>query len=184
MKQILLFIAFFATGFMFSQEVTHVDFDVNNPDIVFNSWNTSSTFIKTANPTGASDAGNVSANVGQFIAGSDNGIGIGVINPKSVFASPFDLTALSYFKMKVFTTEEMDVTFHIENDPDWGNFLEVTQTVTQLNQWVELTFDFTGESNIFMDNIVIKVSGPSWIAGDFMFFDDIIQVEIASCYLY
>ena len=48
--------------------------------------------------------------------------------------------------MKVFALEEVTITFHIENSPDWGNFHEVSASVgpDQLNQWVELTFDFSG----------------------------------------
>jgi len=99
MKKItLLFILTFSV--ITAQEVTHIDFDTNNPNIVFNSWNTSSTFAKVANP--ASDATNASAFVGQFTAGADNGIGIGVIDPTTVFTSPFNLVSNSVFKMKVF----------------------------------------------------------------------------------
>ena len=142
MKKItLLFILTFSV--ITAQEVTHIDFDTNNPNIVFNSWNTSSTFAKVANP--ASDATNASAFVGQFTAGADNGIGIGVIDPTTVFTSPFNLVSNSVFKMKVFSTEEIDVTFHLENSPDWGNNIEVTSSVgaADINKWVELTFDFS-----------------------------------------
>ena len=89
MKQKLLLILFLTFGIVHAQEVTHVDFDTNNANIVFNSWNGSSTFSKVANP--ASDDANNSEFVGQFTAGNDNGIGIGVINPTTVFTSPFNL---------------------------------------------------------------------------------------------
>ena len=154
-------------------EVTHIDFDTNNPNIVFNSWNTSSTFAKVANPL--SDTTNSSSFVGQFTAGSDNGIGIGVIDPTSVFPLPFNLASNPIFKMKVFSTEEIDVTFHLENSPDWGNNIEVTSSVTaaNVNEWVELTFDFSSYSNIYMNNIVIKIGGANTTQGDIYFFDDI-----------
>ena len=80
---------------------------------VFNSWNTSSTFYKVANPV--SDATNPSTFVGKFTAGDNNDIGIGVIDPTTVFTSPFNLVSNSIFKMKVFSTEEIEVTFHLEN---------------------------------------------------------------------
>ncbi|MBT8260343.1 MAG: Ig-like domain-containing protein, partial [Bacteroidia bacterium] len=180
MKRFLLLIALLSTSFMFSQEVTHVDFDTNNPDIGFESWNTSATFMKVPNPTGVSDPNNISPFVGQFTAGTsdwgqDNTIGIGVVNATSVFSTPFDLTSLDYFKMNVLTLEEVTITFHLENSPDYGNNIEATASISaaQLNQWVELTFDFSSFSNIWMNNIVIKVDGPAWTTSDILFFDDI-----------
>jgi len=95
MKQKLLLILLLTFTVMGAQEVTHVDFDTNNASIVFNSWNTSSTFAKVANP--ASDAINPSAFVGQFTAGGDNGIGIGVIDATSVFPMPFNLASNPIF---------------------------------------------------------------------------------------
>ena len=142
----------------------HINFDDVNPDVTFESWNNSTTFSLTTNPM--PDPVNASNNVGQLTAGTDEGgnfdsnIGIGVVNPLNVFTSPFDLTSLDYFKMKIYALEEVTVTFHIENSPDWGNFLESSASISasDLNQWVELTFDFEGANNIFMNNIVIKVS--------------------------
>ena len=50
MKKTLLSIFLFSLFSITAQEVTHIDFDNNNPDIIFNSWNNSSTFTKVANP--------------------------------------------------------------------------------------------------------------------------------------
>jgi hypothetical protein len=174
MKKKLLILSLFISALITGQETTHIDFDDNNPGVVLNSWNSSSSFAKIPNPDVTEV--NASAFVGQFTSGSDNGIGIGVIDPTTIFTTPFNLTALSYFKMKVWTAEEINVTFHIENSPDWGNNIERTVAVNsnQLNQWVELTFDFSGETNIFMNNIVILIDGATTVEGDVYFFDDII----------
>lgn len=178
MKLKLLFILSIISFSINAQEVTHIDFDTYNANVVFNSWNTSSTFAKISNPVSNSE--NPSAFVGQFTAGDNNDIGIGVIDPTSVFTSPFNLESNSIFKMKVFSTEEIDVVFHLENSPDWGNFIEVTASVgpADINQWVELTFDFSSFSNIFMNNIVIKIGGPNTSQGDIYFFDDILGPEL------
>jgi hypothetical protein len=185
MKKTLLFTLLLLFNLSFSQdEVVHVDFDENGPNVTFESWNNSSSFALTANPV--QDEVNASQNVGQFTAGADDegnfdsNIGIGITNPTTVFTSPFDLTSLSYFKMKIFALEEVTLTFHLENSPDWGNFHEVSASVgpDELNQWVELTFDFSGITNIFMNNIVIKVSGTDWVVGDYLFFDDITGPEL------
>ena len=118
-------------------------------------------FCKVSNP--ASDATNSSAFVGQFTAGTNNDIGIGVIDPTNVFTSPFNLESNSIFKMKVFSTEEIDVIFHLENSPDYGNNIEVTASVgaSDINKWTELIFDFSNFSNIFMNNIVLKIGGSN-----------------------
>jgi hypothetical protein len=174
MKQKLLLLLLVTFSAINAQEVTHVDFDTNNENIVFNSWNTSSTFTKITNP--APDALNGSSFVGQFTAGDDNEIGIGVIDAKTVFASPFNLESNSVFKMKVFSTEEIDVIFHLENDPDWGNNIEVAAFIgaADVNKWTELTFDFSSaSSNIYMNNIVIKIGGANTSQGDIYFFDEI-----------
>ena len=178
MKQKLLLILLVTLSAVQAQEITHVDFDTNNSNIVFNSWNTSSTFAKILNP--APDTNNSSEFVGQFTAGNDNDIGIGVIGASGVFTAPFNLSSNSIFKMKVFSTEEVDVIFHLENDPDWGNNIEVTASVgaSDINQWTELIFDFSSFSNIFMNNIVLKIGGSNTAQGDIYFFDDIKGPEL------
>ena len=178
MKQKLLLILLVTFSAVKAQETTHVDFDTSNASIVFNSWNASSTFAKVANP--ASDATNSSAFVGQFTAGTNNDIGIGVIDPTTVFTSPFNLESNSIFKMKVFSTEEIDVIFHLENSPDYGNNIEVTASVgaSDINKWTELIFDFSNFSNIFMNNIVLKIGGSNTTEGDVYFFDDIKGPEL------
>lgn len=84
-------------------------------------------------------------------------------------------TPVTYFKMKVWSDHEADFTFHLENMPDWGNNVEVSSSITstQLNQWVELTFDFTGVTKDLMNNIVIKVGGSNTTEGSVIYFDDI-----------
>ena len=172
MKLRLLLLLLLTFGISNAQ-VTHIDFDDNNPNIVFNSWNTSSTFAKVTNPM--QDVTNGSVYVGQFTAGNDNGVGIGVIDSPLIFTSPFNIASNPIFTMKVFATEEMDVTFHLENSPDWGNNIEVTASVTtaDIDQWTELTFDFTSFTNIYMNNIVIIIGGDNTTEGDIYFFDDI-----------
>ena len=48
MKKLLLFSILFLFNIVFTQdEVTHIDFDSNNPDVAFESWNGSSSFSLT-----------------------------------------------------------------------------------------------------------------------------------------
>ncbi|QMU64404.1 MAG: T9SS type A sorting domain-containing protein [Flavobacteriaceae bacterium] len=49
---------------------------------------------------------------------------------------------------------------------------------SDINKWVELTFDFSSFSNIYMNNIVIKIGGANTSQGDIYFFDDIKGPEL------
>lgn len=175
MKKSLRFIFIFALSISYSQEVMHINFDDINPDATFSSWNNSSTFAFQPNPI--QDPVNASPNVGQFIAGDDNGIGIGLSNPSSVFPNPFDFTQSSLFKIKFLAGELVTITLKIENQPDWGphnSETSATYDATQIGTWQELTFDFAGYSDMFINSIVIKVDGANWEEGDTLYFDDIV----------
>ncbi|MFB1040053.1 MAG: hypothetical protein QMC35_06290, partial [Polaribacter sp.] len=59
--------------------------------------------------------------------------------------------------------------------------LEVTSSVgaADTNKWVELIFNFSANaSNIYMNNIVIKIGGSNTAVGDIYFFDDIKGPEL------
>lgn len=175
MKKSLRLIFIFALSISYSQEVVHINFDDINPDATFSSWNNSSTFAFQPNPI--QDPVNASPNVGQFIAGDDNGIGIGLSNPSSVFPNPFDFTQSSLFKIKFLAGEPVTITLKIENQPDWGphnSETSATYDATQIGTWQELTFDFAGYSDMFINSIVIKVDGANWEEGDTLYFDDIV----------
>ena len=181
MKKYLLTILVFAFAFVNSQEVVHINFDEINPTASFESWNNSSTFTLTTNPI--PDQVNASPNVGLFTAGNDNGIGIGISNPSSVFPNPFDFSESNLFKIKFLAGEPVTITLKIENQPDWGahnSEFSATYDATQLGSWQELTFDFTGFSDIFINSIVIKVDGVNWEEGDSLYFDDIIGPPLYS----
>lgn len=179
MKKNLLLLTLFCLNIVLGQ-VTHVDFDANKPTIAFNSWNSSSTFAKVINPAPAGI--NTSGFVGKFTSGVDNGIGIGVIDSQTEFPKPFNLASSPIFKMKVWSHEAITVTLHLENNPDWGNYIEASASVTagQLNEWVELTFDFSAFTNVFMNNIVIKIGGTNTTTGDIYYFDDIVGPALYS----
>ncbi len=82
---------------------------------------------------------NTSANVytfnkpagGEFFGGMEN-----------VFATPLDLTTTRTFRVQVYSTKpNVVVRFELQTRPNGPNF-SIDQTVTNANEWVELTFDF------------------------------------------
>jgi hypothetical protein len=181
MKKSLRLIFILALSISYSQEVVHINFDDINPDAIFSSWNNSSTFAFQPNPI--QDPVNASPNVGQFIAGDDPGIGIGLSNPSSVLPNPFDFAQSSLFKIKFLAGEPVTITLKIENQPDWGphnSETSATYDATQIGTWQELTFDFTGYSDMFINSIVIKVDGATWEEGDALYFDDIVGPPLYS----
>ena len=173
MKKIISFLIFLIPAIIYTQETMHVDFDQNNAGINFVSWNNSSSFEKVNNPN--PDSNNNSEFVGKFTAGYDNGIGIG----SDDFSSFFNMGELSYFKMKVWADNPIDVKLKLENGPDWGNHnyeASASLTASQVNQWTELTFDFSGVDDILLNKIVVYMdpSGNYTSEGDVYYFDDII----------
>ncbi|NAY92404.1 DUF5011 domain-containing protein [Muricauda sp. JGD-17] len=64
---------------------------------------------------------------------------------ENVFASPLDLTTTRTFKVKIYSSKpNVVVQFELQSrptDPGIPNY-SIQQTVTNANEWVELTFDF------------------------------------------
>ncbi len=82
---------------------------------------------------------NTSANIYTFNKPSGTEFYGGMEN---VFATPLDLTTTRTFKVKVYSTKPNVVfRFELQTRPDGPNF-SIDQSVTNANEWVELTFDF------------------------------------------
>ncbi len=82
---------------------------------------------------------NTSANIYTFNKPSGTEFYGGMEN---VFATPLDLATTRTFKVKVYSTKPNVVfRFELQTRPDGPNF-SIDQSVTNANEWVELTFDF------------------------------------------
>ena len=85
---------------------------------------------------------NTSANVYTFNKPSGTEFYGGMEN---VFATPLDMTTTRTFKVKVYSTKANVVfQFELQSRPNPGSIpnYSLQQTVTNANEWVELTFDF------------------------------------------
>ena len=94
----------------------------------------------TANPV--SGGINTSANVYTFNKPAGTEFYGGMEN---VFAAPLDLTTTRTFRVKVYSTKpNIIVQFELQSRPNDGSVpnYSIQQTVTNANEWVELTFDF------------------------------------------
>jgi len=66
---------------------------------------------------------------------------------ENVFATPLDLNTARTFRVQVYSTKpNVVVRFELQTRPDGPNF-SIDQTVTNANEWVELTFDFGPVTN-------------------------------------
>ena len=113
----------------------------------------------TANPV--SGGINTSANVYTFNKPAGTEFYGGMEN---VFATPLDLTTTRTFKVKVYSTKPNAVfQFELQSRPNDGSIpnYSIQQTVTNANEWVELTFDFgavvppTFDPNIYNSIVII-----------------------------
>jgi len=156
------------------------DFDENNPDANFVSWDNNSLFSKVSNPYVTSE--NTSANVGQFIAGDGMGDG-GGWSPLGITMDEFiDFGETPYIRMKIWADSPIEIEFKFENDPDWWEQTAVKYTLTEeeTNQWTEVVFNFNGETlqnqnkiNIYFDGERIHTE-----QADVYYFDEIQKSNI------
>jgi len=96
------------------------------------------------------DAVNGSARVGSVVHGNETWAGVSVDVTTAV-----DLSATPVLKVKVWSPIATDFLFKFEKIADANDFVEIQQPITQTNQWVELTFDFTGVSTDAFGRIAI-----------------------------
>ena len=113
----------------------------------------------TANPV--SGGINTSANVYTFNKPAGTEFYGGMEN---VFATPLDLTTTRTFRVKVYSTKpNIIVQFELQSRPNDGSIpnYSIQQTVTNANEWVELTFDFgaivPGDFNPSIYNAIVII---------------------------
>ena len=162
------------------QIVMLYDFDENNPDANFVSWDNNSLFSKVSNPYVTSE--NTSANVGQFIAGDGMGDG-GGWSPLGITMDEFiDFGETPYIRMKIWADSPIEIEFKFENDPDWWEQTAVKYTLTEeeTNQWTEVVFNFSGETLQNQNKINIYFDGERIYTeqADVYYFDEIQKSNI------
>tara|TARA_B100001996_G_scaffold373201_1_gene350427 strand:- start:1639 stop:4083 length:2445 start_codon:yes stop_codon:yes gene_type:complete len=162
------------------QSIMLYDFDENNPDAEFVSWDGNSLFSKVSNPDVTSE--NSSDNVGQFIAGDGLGGG-GGWSPLGITMDEFiDFGETPYIRMKIWADSPIEVEFKFENDPDYWEQTAVKYTLTEeeTNQWTEIVFNFSGETLQNQNKINIYFDGERLHTeqGDVYYFDEIQKSNI------
>lgn len=126
------------------------------------------------------DGVNASCKVQQFVktAGCQTFAGLGT---ELITALDFTNSSTNkVFTMKVFAeTQVTDVTFRLERlpFPDVDPAIERVETITQVGEWQELTFDFSDVSTGTYKSLIIYFERNQECDGDVYYFDDIKQMS-------
>lgn len=124
------------------------------------------------------DGINTSCNVYKYekISGCETWSGVGIaLNTAMDFT---DANTDKVFKIKVLAENQLtDVTLRLERlpFPDTEPSQERIASITQLGEWQELTFDFSGVNTGTYKSMIIYFERNAPCDGDVYYFDDIIQ---------
>lgn len=85
--------------------------------------------------------------------------------------APMDLTTNNQFKLQVYSTVATQILLKLEGT---GGFVEGLKPITQLNQWVEYTFDFSAQAaNTGLSKIIIFFDPGVTASADTYLFDNL-----------
>jgi hypothetical protein len=114
---------------------------------------------------------NTSAKVGQYVKGGDgNWAGI-----ETTLNATLDFATNTTIKYKVYSPVTGRALFKIEEAGNNQNFVEVFADITKVNEWEELSFDFTGTTGGVYNKFALFLDFDNNAGGTF-YFDDIRQI--------
>ena len=168
MKNIYIFILFFSVSAVFSQNQLLADFEDVGTSLIFQTWGGgddahTTTVVDNPFPGGI----NTTAKVSKHTVGNDGGR----IAQAPGYTHYFNLTDNPSVKLKLYTSKAIDVKVKFEGTDYGPNNAEKKTTVSTLNQWVEVTIDFSGTTNILLNKVGIGFEGAS--GGDTFYVDDL-----------
>jgi hypothetical protein len=168
MKNIYIFILFFSASAVFSQNQLLADFEDAGTSLIFETWGSgddahTTTVVDNPFPGGI----NTTAKVSKHTVGNDGGR----IAQAPGYTQYFNLTDNTSVTLKLYTSKAIDVKVKFEGTDYGPNNAEKRTTVSTLNQWVEVTIDFSGTTNILLNKVGIGFEGAS--GGDTFYVDDL-----------
>ena len=168
MKNIYILILFFSVSAVFSQNQLLADFEDVGTSLIFQTWGGgddahTTTVVDNPFPGGI----NTSAKVSKHTVGNDGGR----IAQAPGYTQYFNLTDNTSVTLKLYTSKAIDVKIKFEGTDYGPNNAEKQTTVSTLNQWVEVTIDFSGTTNILLNKVGIGFEGAS--GGDTFYVDDL-----------
>jgi hypothetical protein len=121
------------------------DFD-GNQNVTFLGWPNLPTIIANPDPSGA----NTSANVAEWARSQEQWA-----NFYAELDGKIDFSTGDFFYVKVWSPIACEVLFKLEDKANSNIFIQESYDLTTPNQWVDITFDFTGSTAGVYDKIVI-----------------------------
>lgn len=156
----LMMLVFFA--FSMQAQYIYTDFDANqNED--FSGWPNVPALIANPDPTGV----NTSANVGEWERSTEQWAHV-----YCELDGMIDFSTGEMFYLKVWSPIACDVLFKLEDKNNGSVFVENMQSISSPNEWVQLTFDFTGAASETYNKIVIFMDFSTTTNNTF-YFDDV-----------
>lgn len=143
-------------------QFVYTDFD-NNQNVTFSGWPNAPVTISNPDPSG----NNTSPNVGEWVRTTEQWA-----HTSCVLDGKIDFSTVQQFSLKVWSPIACNVLFKLEDKLNGAIFVEVSQSITNANQWEQLSFDFTGAASGTYDKIVIFFDFSSNIDNTF-YFDDV-----------
>lgn len=145
-----------ATPFIYS------DFE-DNQHVTFAGFPDSPAIVENPAPSGI----NTSSHVAQWQRSIEP-----IAHAYAELDGKIDFSEQQIFRFKIWSPVACEVLFKVEDKTDYTIAFEVSQTVSDTEQWVELTFDFSGAESGMYDKIVIFMDFLS-TEDNIFYFDDV-----------
>jgi len=160
MKRIFTFLTIMMFAFTMNAQYIYNDFDANQNE-TFNGWSNMPTVIANPDASGI----NTSANVAEWVRGEEQ-----YAHVYCEIDGTVDFSTGTVFALKAYLPIACDVLFKLEGSN--GEVTELITSVTTVNEWTQLSFDFVdGQSGIY--NKIVIFFDFATFANNTYYFDDV-----------
>jgi len=161
MKQIYILFTVMMFAFTLNAQYIYNDFDTNQNE-TFNGWPNVPAIVANPDATGI----NTSANVAEWMRSGEQWAHV-----YCDLDGTIDFSTGNVFKVKAYSPIACQVLFKLEGPG--GAFTEVSADVTTVNEWTQLSYDFTGATSNVYNKIVIFFDFSTTTDNTF-YFDDVV----------
>lgn len=166
MKRLLTLLTVVLAGLTLQAQYIYNDFD-DNQNVAFSGWPNTPSVIANPDPSGI----NTSANVAEFVRSTEQWA-----HSYAELDGYIDFSTGTVFEVKVWSPIACDVLFKLEDKNNPNVSTEVMGSVSTPNQWVQLSYDFTGAASGTYDKVVIFFDFAATNDNTF-YFDDVTGPE-------
>ncbi len=167
MKQIFTLLMLMMFAISLNAQYIYNDFDANQNE-TFAGWPNNPAAIANPDASGI----NTSGNVAEWVRSEEQWAHV-----YCDIDGTIDFTNTQIFDLKVYLPIACEVLFKLESSS--GTSTEVMANVQDVNQWVQLNFDFSGAQSGFYNKIVIFFDFATTTDNTF-YFDDVVGPEYGS----